>query len=152
MLQCIAGLHSNTGKRCISDTSISTHPLDTGCTAHACHSEVANIHSCHNAHLVVVVRVLGYSVSSEVVESRMMVGQLWVLACWLASNYGRVPGWIFWEALVSPSVGHNPSCRPARKLRCTGQGCIQTEECTKGLPWLGFSPGVPACRNDQGLL
>lgn len=62
-----------------------------------CGSEVANVHSCHNAHLVVVVRVLMCRVSTEMADSRMTVGQLRVLARWLA---WRLPGGIFWKAFV----------------------------------------------------
>lgn len=107
MQQSIPALHSNRGKHCISGISIWTHPLDRGCTAPASQSEMAhNAHSCYNTHLVVVVRVLGCSVSSEtsVVERRTMVGRLWMFACWLVPNCAQLTGGTFWETLLFHSV------------------------------------------------
>lgn len=79
----IPSLQSSTGKCCTSYISILTHSLGRGFTTPSCQCEVASVHSCHSAHLVVVVGVLGggaFSHRTSVVERQRMVGQLWVLA------------------------------------------------------------------------
>lgn len=76
-------------EHCIFDCiSISTHFSDRGCTTPVCHSDVANIRSCQNAHQVVVVRLLGCSISIEtagggVEDSGLLTCfKLWATARW----------------------------------------------------------------------
>ncbi len=92
--------------------------------------------------------VLGCRVSLVVVESWMMVDQLWMQACWPGSNYGQLPCRTVWKALLSHLVGHSPSCRPAR-FAMDRSRMYQRGKCTISLTWLGLVQVLPACQKDQ---
>lgn len=76
-------------------------------------------HFYQTTHLVSVVRVLGLRFfwdgrcGGELVESANF-------GCWLVDLLQ-----MFWEVLVCHCPGPSPSCKPARNLRCTGQGCVE---------------------------
>lgn len=114
---------SNTGKHCISDISISTHPLDRGCTAPLV-TEKWQMSAVITTHIWLWLW-LSWGVAFLLRQNLWWRGWPTLDACLFTCFKLQVTGGTFWEASVSRSVGQSPACRPARDL---SEGCIWTGE------------------------